>query len=171
MIASPCCVCANSKTRPPGRAASMAVRIRELPPTAKITASAPRPSVSSRTRCTTSVREASIQLSSPKLLPILSLSGYKSEVIKLAPARRANTLSMMPIGPCPMASTVSPACNRKASIPFMQVFTGSTKQACSKETPSGIRTVPRSTIQSSTRTYSANPPPEGSNPAVQPTFL
>ena len=41
----------------------------------------------------------------------------------------------------------------------------------SNETPAGMRTVPLSTIQSIARTYSAKPPPEGSNPAVQPTFL
>ena len=36
-----------------------------------------------------------------------------------------------------MASTVSPGSRRRASIPFMQVLTGSTKQACSNETPCG----------------------------------
>ena len=54
----------------------------------------------------------------------------------------------------------------------MQVFTGSMNDACSNETPSGIRTTPpRLTIQSITRTYSENPPPLGSYPAVTPTFL
>ena len=52
IVASPCTVCANNKTRPPGRVASMAVRIRPLPPTARMAASAPRPSVSSRTALT-----------------------------------------------------------------------------------------------------------------------
>ncbi len=48
-------------------------------------------------------------------------------------------------------------------MPFMQVFTGSTKDACSQETSSGIRTTPPlRTIQSITLTYSENPPPLGS---------
>ena len=41
-----------------------------------------------------------------------------------------------------MTRTLSPAESCRVSIPFMQVFTGSTKQACSNETPSGMRTVP-----------------------------
>ena len=44
-IASPCWVWAKSITLPPGRTASIAVLISALPPTARITASAPRPSV------------------------------------------------------------------------------------------------------------------------------
>ncbi len=35
----------------------------------------------------------------PKLVDIVSLCGYKSEVITVAPARLANTLNMIPIGP------------------------------------------------------------------------
>src|SRR5436190_11489133 len=64
-VASPCTVCANSKTRPPGRTASIAVRIRPLPPTARMAASAPLPSVSSRTAFTTSVRDASMLFPKP----------------------------------------------------------------------------------------------------------
>ena len=149
----------------------MAVRIRASPPTATMAASAPRPSVCSRTVFTVSAREASIPLSNPKVVDIVSLSGYKSEVITLAPDLLANVLKMMPMGPCPITRTLSADISCRASIPFIQVFTGSTNQACSNETPSGMRTVPRLTIQSMTRTYSANPPPDGSNPAVQPTFL
>ena len=45
-MASPCWVWAKSITLPPGRTASIAVRMSALPPTARMTASAPRPSVS-----------------------------------------------------------------------------------------------------------------------------
>ena len=75
------------------------------------------------------------------------------------------------MGPWPITKTVSPFSRWSESIPFMQVLTGSTKQACSKETSSGTGIAPRSAIQSITRTYWANPPPDGSKPAVQPTFL
>ena len=45
-------------------------------------------------------------------------------------------------------------------------------EACSKLTPSGIATTPRSTIQSITLMYSEKPPPEASpTPAVVPTRL
>src|SRR6266403_341118 len=81
IVASLRTVCANSNTRPPGRVASMAGRIRPLPPTAKITASAPRPSVIPRTLCPASALEASIVSFRPNLLAIVSLAGYKSEVI------------------------------------------------------------------------------------------
>src|SRR5438067_3763697 len=80
IVASPCTVCANSNTRPPGRTASMADRMRPLPATARIAASAPRPSVCSRTALTVSEREASMFFPKPNVLDIVSLCGYKSEV-------------------------------------------------------------------------------------------
>ena len=52
-VASPCWVWAKSITLPPGRTASIAVLMSALPPTARMTASAPRPSVSAKTRSTT----------------------------------------------------------------------------------------------------------------------
>ena len=68
----------------------MAGLIRPLPPTAKITASAPRPSVNPRT-VLHGIRLGSINRNfKPKLLAIVSLAGYKSEVITRAPARLAN---------------------------------------------------------------------------------
>ena len=98
----------------------------------------------------------------PNVLAIVCLCGNKSEVITRAPHRRASTAKMMPIGPCPITSTVSPAISLSVSIPFMQVFTGSMNDACSNDTPSGMRITPLRTIQSITRTYSAKPPPLGS---------
>ena len=77
----------------------------------------------------------------------------------------------MPIGPWPITSTVSSASILRFRTALKHVFTGSTNAACSNGTSSGIFTSPRRTIQSITRTYSANPPPEGSKPAVQPTRL
>ena len=55
-------------------------------------------------------REASIEGSNPKLDSYSKpLGEYKSEVINAEPPPlRARTLNMMPIGPCPMARTVSP---------------------------------------------------------------
>ena len=159
MVASPCWVCANNRIRPPGRVASMAVRINPFTATARITASAPRPSVSDLIICTVSELDASIFSFRPKALDIVSLCGNKSEVITRAPRRRANTARMMPIGPWPITRTVSPALSPSVSIPFRQVLTGSIKDACSKETPSGMRTTPFGTIQSITRTYSEKPPP------------
>ncbi len=79
--------------------------------------------------------------------------------------------SMIPIGPWPITSTVSSAARFRLRTPLRQVFSGSTKTAWAKGTPSGIFTNPRFTIQSMTRTYPAKPPPEGSKPAVQPTRL
>jgi len=79
--------------------------------------------------------------------------------------------SSTPIGPCPTMRTFSQGSSATFRIAFKQVFTGSTKLACSKVIPAGIRTIPPLTIQSRTRTYSAKPPPLGSNPAVTPTFL
>ena len=66
---------------------------------------------------------------------------------------------------------IGPGCGRHWVTAFRQVLSGSTSVARSKETPSGIFSTPRSTIQSITRTYCANPPPAGSKPAVIPTFL
>jgi hypothetical protein len=52
------------------------------------------------------------------------------------------------------------------------VFAGSRNDAASSDTPSGTRvTPPPATIHGITRTYSANPPPAGSKPAVTPVFL
>ena len=48
---------------------------------------------------------------------------------------------------------------------------GSTNVASSKLTSAGSAIMPRSTIQGIARTYSAKPPPLGSNPAVRPVFL
>src|SRR5882724_530671 len=59
------CVCAKSMILPPGRAASIAGRTRLLPAVAKMTASAPRPSVSSRTRFIGSATEALILCRNP----------------------------------------------------------------------------------------------------------
>src|ERR1700733_6303114 len=129
MVASPRTVCANSNTRPPGRVASMAGRIRPFPPTARMTASAPRPSVIPRTACPASALDASIVCCRPKLLAIVSLAVYKSEVITRAPARFARVARIRPIGPCPITRTVSPASRPSVSIPLMQVFTGSGEPA------------------------------------------
>ncbi len=54
---------------------------------------------------------------------------------------------------------------------FRQVLTGSTNTASSARTPSGTRIVPRSTMKSMARMYSAIPPPEGTKPAVVPLVL
>ena len=75
------------------------------------------------------------------------------------------------MGPCPTTRTVWPAPMRALRTAFRQVFTGSTNTASSGSTPSGTGIVPRSTIQSMARRYSAIPPPEGSNPAVVPFLL
>ena len=86
----------------------MAGRIRPFPATARMTASAPRPSVISLIDGTVSEVEASMFSLRPNVLAIVSLCGNKSEVITLAPHLRARTDRMMPIGPCPITSTVSP---------------------------------------------------------------
>ena len=99
IVASPCWVCANSRTRPPGRVASMAGRISPFPATARMTASAPRPSVMPLTTFTVSEVEASMLSFRPNVLAIVCLCGNKSEVITRTPHRRASTANMMPIGP------------------------------------------------------------------------
>ncbi len=76
-----------------------------LPATARMTASAPRPSVSSLMARTVSEVEASMLSFKPNALAIVCLCGSKSEVITRAPRRRASTARMMPIGPWPMTST------------------------------------------------------------------
>ena len=78
---------------------------------------------------------------------------------------------MIPIGPCPITSTVSSAFSPSNRIALKQVFTGSMNAACSNGMSAGILIKPSRTIQSITRMYSANPPPAASNPAVVPTFL
>ncbi len=55
-----------------------------------------------------------------------------------APVRWASTACMSPIGPWPITSTVSSGAEIQRFTPFRTVFTGSTKAACSKGTPSGI---------------------------------
>ena len=64
-------------------------------------------------------------------------------------------MSSRPIGPWPTTSTDSPFDTPALRTAFRQVLTGSTKAASSGRTPSGMATVPRSTIQSKARTYSA----------------
>src|SRR5208337_2076879 len=68
-------VCANNNTRPPGRVASMAGRISAVPATARMTASAPRPSVRFLTISITSDVEASMFSSRPNVLAIVCLWG------------------------------------------------------------------------------------------------
>ncbi len=80
----------------------------------------------------------------------------------VAPVRLASMVNISPIGPWPRIATSSPGLSSICFTALRQVLMGSTKQARSKGTPSGIRTTPRRTIQSITRTYSENPPPAGS---------
>jgi hypothetical protein len=75
------------------------------------------------------------------------------------------------MGPCPMTKTCSPFAMRALRTAFRHVLTGSTNVASSKLTSAGSAIIPRSTIQGIARTYSAKPPPLGSNPAVRPVFL
>jgi len=75
------------------------------------------------------------------------------------------------MAPWPTTRTVSPCLIRALRTAFRHVFTGSTKAATSVATPAGIGIAPRSTIQSMAFTYSAKPPPAGSNPAVVPLRL
>ena len=53
-------------------------------------------------------------------------------------------MKMSPIGPCPRTATTSSGLQIQHRTPFRQVFTGSTQQAWSKLTPSGMRSTPRS---------------------------
>ena len=98
-------------------------------------------------------------------------SAMVSEPMTDAPAQRAICMRRRPIGPCPTTSTVCPLPTPAFRTAFKQVLTGSTNTASSGRTPSGMGMVPRSTIQSMAFTYSAMPPPDGSNPAVVPFFL
>ena len=67
----------------------MAGRIKLVPPTAKIDSIRTSAFGHFAHDLTASEREASIYGSSPNLLAIVSLWGYKSEVTTVAPARRA----------------------------------------------------------------------------------
>ena len=144
----------------------------------------------------------------PKLVDIVSLAGYKSEVttrdpflsvpwsssrVASGPARAGiRSGSEVAVEVSAVANfhrtfrqyaqhdtdrTLTYHCNRLSSLqaePFDALHAGVDrlqKTGLFEGNVGGMRTVPWRTIQSITRTYSAKPPPEGSNPAVQPTFL
>ena len=139
--------------------------------TANNTTSAPMPERYSRTSASGSEVAASKHISAPKRMLILRRNASGSLLKTVAPSLRARNVKRRPIGPCPMMNTTSPAAVRALRIALRHVFTGSTNVASSKVTLSGIRTIPRFTMCGITRTYCANPPPFGANPAVTPTFL
>ena len=167
---SPGDVAANDTIRPPGRVAATAWSKAGCPGAATSVQSTPRPLVSASVSRTTSPA-ASRATGAPSARATASRGASPSETISSPPAARAICISSRPIGPWPTTSTQSPFATPALRTAFRQVFTGSTKAASSARTPSGIGIVPRATIQSRATTYSAYPPPEGSNPAVVPFCL
>ena len=170
---SPRTVCANNRIRPPNRAASIAGRISALPPTARITASAPRPSVrsrmclpprpSARRRSTVLIRSVS---------PIVSRCGNKSEVITCAPARWARNASISRSAPGRSPARFRPASTPSVSIPLIRCSPAHERRQVVRDIVGKLHHAARSTIQSITRMYSEKPPPHGSpKPAVTPTLL
>ena len=112
------------------------------------------------------------------LFPFVPLTAERDLMVNtVAPVRFASAARITPMLPCPITSTVSSGSRASILIALKQVLTGSINAACSNGMSSGIRirpdgVTPSPTIQSITRMYSANPPPEGSPvPAVVPTFL
>src|ERR1035437_4113995 len=156
-------VWAKSRIREPGREQAIAWSTMPRADTATITKSAPRPPVRRLTSEATSVVLGSQVNSAPHLAATRNRSPIVSVAATRAPLRFTSMVNISPIGPCPKTITKSSGCGSHCTTAFRHVFSGSTRVARSKETPSGILSTPRSTIQSITRTYCANPPPAGSN--------
>src|SRR5262249_44437597 len=138
---------------------------------ARITRSAPRPSVRAFTSATTSVCRGSHDSEAPHFRESSSRVGMVSVARTVAPFRFTSIVNISPMGPWPTTTTTSSGSGAHCSTAFTHVLTGPTKAARSNETPDGIFPTPRRTIQSITRTYWEKPPPAGSYPAVIPTFL
>ena len=163
---SPCCVAANS-IRAAGRIAFIANVTRAFHP--RRPTRHRRPDPPSRPSSSQHIATRIQRMVQPNFRHSMTL---RVQIARrtVAPVRFASAASSIPIGPAqsPAPSHRARAASRRpcrASVHRLD------KVACSNETPSGIRTVPQRTIQSITRTYSAKRPPEGSNPAVHPTFL
>ena len=87
--------------------------------------------------------------------------------------RRASAASITPMGPWPMTSTVSSGGQIQQLHGLQDGIHRLHKGRLLKRHAVGNphHAADWATIQSITRMYSAKPPPEGSKPAVAPTFL
>jgi len=132
-LAFSCWVCAKSITLPPGRTAFIAVWISAVPPTARITASVPRPSVAAKAAQPRSpcrhrwIVEAELRRNRMALR--IEIAGQHAR-----PGAPRQSGQHHADRSWPITSTVSSAARFSILTAFRTVFTGSRKAACSNGT-------------------------------------
>src|SRR5437667_1162803 len=122
-------VCANSKIRAPARDHRTACSTNPGADAARMTRSAPRPSVSDRTMAPTSSARGSSACSTPQRRDNSRRLEIMSVAMTLAPVRRTSMLMRSPIGPCPSTRATSPPVGAHCTTLFKHVVTVATNES------------------------------------------